>query len=302
MKPRGACGRRGGSAWGYAFALVASCSAGATETVELQLIEQRGIEAEALLIQAPTLSLQGADALAFTQLEMSGAPEIVSGRPFRARSLLVRRQRLADGNTITVEQQGRVYRDEAGRTRHEDEQGSAGARERQILLSDPVAGTSVLLFPERRTARPLGAVTPPAATLALAGGAQAAGAATDGVAAILASARAAAERDDFVISLPLPGAPTTVTLGERHIAGQRVSGTRTTVLIPASAIGNREAISIVTEQWYSAELGVVVASEHRDPRFGETRYELSEIERVVPAPALFVVPLDYRLHESARTP
>ena len=245
--------------------------------------------------------MQGADALAFTQLEMSGAPEIVSGRPFRARSSLVRRQRLADGNSITVEQHGRVYRDEAGRTRHEDEQGSAGARERQVLLSDPVAGTSVLLFPERRAARPLGAVAPPATTLALAGEAVAASDATGGVAAILASARAGVDSDDFVISLPLPGDPTTVALGERRIAGQQASGTRTTVLSPASASGNREAITIVTEQWYSAELGVVVASEHRDPRFGETRYELTEIERVVPDPALFVVPVGYRLHESALT-
>ena len=85
----------------------------------------------------------------------------------------------------------------------------------------------------------------------------------------------------------------TESLGISQIEGVQAQGTRTVVTIPAGAIGNQAPIEMVTEQWYSAELGIVVLSRRSDPRFGETTYRLQNIVRAEPSPELFQVPVDY---------
>ena len=115
--------------------------------------------------------------------------------------------------------------------------------------------------------------------------------------AALHPAAAANFSADTPIKLPFPGDPHSVGLGEKTIEGVRVTGTRTTVVIPAAAIGNRAPIEIVTEQWFSPELNVVMLSEHRDPRLGETRYRLHDISRSAPDAALFRVPEGYTVSD-----
>ena len=85
-----------------------------------------------------------------------------------------------------------------------------------------------------------------------------------------------------------------MTLGERTVAGQTVAGRRIEATIPAGAMGNSRPIRMTTEQWYGKDLQVVVEATYRDPRTGETRYQLSDIERAEPDAALFRVPDDYR--------
>jgi hypothetical protein len=92
----------------------------------------------------------------------------------------------------------------------------------------------------------------------------------------------------------------TEALGTRTIAGVSAEGTRTTVTIPAGAVGNERPIEIVTETWRSPELKLVVTSNTSDPRFGETRYELRNIVRAEPAPSLFEIPSDYKLLQEPR--
>jgi len=87
------------------------------------------------------------------------------------------------------------------------------------------------------------------------------------------------------------------TLGKQTIEGVEAEGTRTTLTIPAGAIGNERSINIVSERWYSPELQLVVMSKHSDPRFGETTYRLTNINRSEPARTLFEVPADYTLKE-----
>jgi hypothetical protein len=52
---------------------------------------------------------------------------------------------------------------------------------------------------------------------------------------------------------------------------------------------------MVSERWFSPELGVVVMSRRSDPRFGETTYRLQNIARGEPSPELFQVPSDYTI-------
>jgi TonB family protein len=87
------------------------------------------------------------------------------------------------------------------------------------------------------------------------------------------------------------------SLGTQSIEGVQAEGTRTTVTIPAGAMGNERPLLIVSERWYSAELQTVVMTKHSDPRFGETTYRLTNISRSEPDHSLFEVPAGYNVTE-----
>ena len=71
--------------------------------------------------------------------------------------------------------------------------------------------------------------------------------------------------------------------------------TRTTVTIPAGAMGNERAMDIVTERWYSSKLSTVVLIERLDPRFGRSVYRLTGLVRTEPAVSMFSVPGKYKI-------
>lgn len=87
------------------------------------------------------------------------------------------------------------------------------------------------------------------------------------------------------------------SLGKQSVEGVEAEGTRTTVTIPAGAIGNERPIQITSERWYSPELQLVVMTRHSDPRFGETTYRLTNINRADPDRALFEIPAGYTVRE-----
>jgi TonB family protein len=91
--------------------------------------------------------------------------------------------------------------------------------------------------------------------------------------------------------------PVTESLGKQSIEGVEAEGTRTTITIPAGMMGNERPINIVSERWYSPELQTVVMTKHSDPRFGETSYRLTNINRSELARTLFEVPSDYTVKE-----
>lgn len=92
-----------------------------------------------------------------------------------------------------------------------------------------------------------------------------------------------------------PPPETKESLGRQSIEGVEAEGTRITVTIPAGAIGNERPINIVNERWYSPELQTVVLTKNSDPRFGETIYRLTNINRSEPAHTLFEVPSDFTI-------
>ena len=65
-------------------------------------------------------------------------------------------------------------------------------------------------------------------------------------------------------------------LGTQVIEGVVATGTRTTTTIAAGSIGNEQPILIVSEQWFSADLKVLVMTKHSDPRSGETSLSLDQ--------------------------
>jgi hypothetical protein len=90
----------------------------------------------------------------------------------------------------------------------------------------------------------------------------------------------------------------TEKLEARNVEGVQAEGVRITTTIPAGDIGNEQPIQIVNERWYSPELQAVVMTRHSDPRFGETTYRLTNIQRGEPSATLFQVPTDYTVKEA----
>jgi hypothetical protein len=83
------------------------------------------------------------------------------------------------------------------------------------------------------------------------------------------------------------------------VEGVEAEGSRTTITIAAGQIGNDLPINIVSEQWYSPELQLLLMTRHSDPRTGETTYRLTNVNRAEPDRSLFEVPGDYTVQTAA---
>jgi hypothetical protein len=92
---------------------------------------------------------------------------------------------------------------------------------------------------------------------------------------------------------------TTRELGTRDFDGVRAEGKVRSYTIPANEIGNRNAITVATETWYSPDLQVTVYSKHSDPRSGDVVYRLANIKRSEQPIGLFNVPDGYKVTESS---
>lgn len=79
--------------------------------------------------------------------------------------------------------------------------------------------------------------------------------------------------------------------------GLRAEGVRTTLTIPAGAVGNTLPIEVVSERWFSPELQIVLMTRRSDPRFGETVYRVTNVTRDEPAAELFKVPSGFRIQD-----
>jgi hypothetical protein len=94
------------------------------------------------------------------------------------------------------------------------------------------------------------------------------------------------------------GKTTTEELGQQVVEGVLATGTRSTTVIEAGTIGNERPIQIVSEQWTSTDLKLLVTTKHTDPRTGESSYRLTNITQAEQPRSLFEVPADYTLKES----
>jgi hypothetical protein len=259
---------------------------------------------------------------------------LTTGAPYSAEAVTESTQALPDGNRIATKTVTRLYRDGEGRTRREQIHAETGAVQ-TISISDPVAGSTYTLDPVNRIAtRNSVMVTAP---VGFAGGggdrggrggvvaprpAEASGQ-IEAVAADAEKLRRALEAKETAsagaLTLPRQTAPlipagvggggrgrggaansetTREDLGQQTVEGVPATGSRTTTVIPAGAIGNLQPIKIVSEQWMSPDLKVLVLTKHSDPRTGETIYRLSSIVRAEPDRSLFVVPPDYTVKET----
>ena len=206
--------------------------------------------------------------------------ETVRGLPFTARTETELVQTLADGNRISAHWTGFVARDGEGRVRREQPLAAIGpllagpSAPRLTVIVDPVRRSNWFLDSDAKAVRRM--AWPPE------GGRSRPG---------------------------LPGPPgdaaaasVTESLGSREIVGVEAQGKRSTYVIPAGQFGNERPLSIVNESWSSAELHVVLETRHSDPRFGETRFRLTEFQQGEPDRALFEVPAGYVVEDGPPRP
>jgi hypothetical protein len=234
------------------------------------------------------------------------------GAPYSADAVTESTQVLPDGNRINRKTTTRIYRDSEGRTRR-DQLNEAGAVESTFVV-DPSAGTSYV-FEQRVNG--LGEATldgPPG----IPGHEATFGVATfKGNVGVLKGgneffyenrveskpetedeakdeAKRARSRTAFRVTKDsgFEGQGVREDLGTSTIEGLPATGTRTTTTIAAGAIGNVQPIKIVSEEWFSQDLQVLVLTKHNDPRSGETVYRLLNVVRAEPDPSLFAVPAD----------
>ena len=239
---------------------------------------------------------------------------ITPDRPYSAEAVTETTQALADGNRINRQSIARVYRDSAGRTRRETL--NAAGTLQTITISDPVGGITYTLDPRTKVAYKMAGNltaatrTPnrvmvdrvPAPGAAGSGETRARVAAGEGAgyARITRSGDPLAQGGGRGAVATTTGALKRDALEPQNIEGVSATGSRTTTTIPAGQIGNAQEIKIVSEQWFSEDLQVLVLTKHSDPRSGETTYRLRNILRGEPDPSFFTVPADYTVQERTR--
>ena len=273
-----------------------------------QLTIQAGPAGEAgqVMVQAGTVNGEAgvgeAGAFFENHIELLGfgggarASKVVKGAPFSAVATSETTQTLADGNHIAHKTQTALYRDSVGRFRKEvtlpaiGPLAASGKPHSFIEISDPVAGTSYVLEPDQKVARE--ARGPVRMQFSDKTGPGGPGPGGPGANVIY---RKLKDKE----SLEAENAKTE-SLGMQTIAGVNAEGTRITRTIPAGQIGNEKPITIVSEHWYSSDLQMDVQSTHSDPRFGNTTYTLTNIQRTEPAATLFAVPSDYSVEQGHR--
>lgn len=224
-------------------------------------------------------------AMAFSGGDISIEMALVKGAPFSGEFVTESLQQLADGNRITSKRTEVYARDGEGRTRRE--MGPV------TFIHDPVAKVDLILENQRKTVRKVALPDLPpggpgkdvlffnsAAPPPPAGGAP----------RIMTFGRTA---------VPDGQAPKfetkTEPLGKRMIEGTEAEGTRTTVTVPAGAMGNQLPLVTVSERWVSTELKTVVLSTRKDPQTGETTYRLTNLRKGEPSRILFEAPADYTM-------
>ncbi len=225
-------------------------------------------------------------------MEMDGMGKIVTGAPYTANATTETTQTLGDGNHIVKRTTTFLARDSEGRTRREESFPQVGNLEanasKSVMINDPVAHVEYFVQPgaagkensvflnvedykENRLVRhrieenkdKLQALSR---------------------AMVISRSGLAAEGGEDA------GETKHESLGTQVMEGMPVAGVRDTRTIPAGAIGNEKPIVITSEVWTSPDLQVVVFSRRNDPRFGETVYKLTDVNRSEPDPALFQLP------------
>jgi hypothetical protein len=229
--------------------------------------------------------------------EMASPGELVTGVPYTATEVTETTQTLSDGNRIVNKTSGTVARDSQGRVRREMSMGRIGPvdanNHKMIFISDPTAHRQEVMDPG-------GDLTTVIHTT---------GESANGPQIItLNGDNGTVLKKKFVVKTEKGSSSDENTqnekkqvkhedLGTQTIAGVSAQGKRDTITIPAGEIGNERPFEVVSETWYSPDLHITVMRKHSDPRVGETVFQLTDIQRTEPDPALFQVPDDVKVQQ-----
>jgi hypothetical protein len=233
--------------------------------------------------------------------------ETVKNQPYQAEAVTEVKQTLADGSHISQTTTATVARDSDGKTVRIQKLSTigpwkAGSDSSQAnsptltIIFDPVAKTHTDYTSDSKVAHVLAIPAPPP------------GAGTSQARGFAVVAGGPAGKEEAPIAFALQGHAESVqlpdnkdakteSLGNKSIEGVPATGTRETKTIPVGAIGNDKDLAITRETWYSPDLKLVLQSTQTDPRFGETTYSLTNIQRNEPDPSLFQVPAGYKVEK-----
>jgi hypothetical protein len=275
--------------------------------------QQQKHQAEmAVVVQDGNEAAESQEAQQKVMLEVVAADaQVVKGKPYAADTSTETVQTLADGNRIVHRTVSKFYRDSDGRTRREQTFGNVdpehpSPHEVKVFVDDPVSGVAFVMDPGSKSADKV--QRPRKFFFDERPGED------DGTNIMFNSAK-----DSEVGEQGAPGRmmikfrdehsgnPNTVIvsdekrdvakedLGTKTIEGVDCTGTRQTITIPASTIGNEKPISIVTETWFAPTIAAVVESTTDDPRYGKTTYQLTNVQLSEPARALFEPPANFKV-------
>lgn len=252
--------------------------------------------------------------------------KLVKNAPYSAEVISEQQQNLADGNQIVNKSSAMTYRDSAGRTRQEVRDASGNVR--SVTIHDAVEGSTYILRPEAKTATKIG---PRRALAGMAGDMRKDGAlrerfivkrieraegmanqrVNENVRIHVAKsgerhALAGLHRLDALnpmlagafSDMKWSGNATIKDLGAKDIEGIKANGKLRSYEIPAGEIGNRNAIVVSNETWYSPDLQVTLLLKRSDPRIGERTYRVAGLKRDEPPASLFAVPSDYTIKDA----
>ncbi len=203
--------------------------------------------------------------------------KIVTGAPYSATVTNTHSQVLQDGNTIQNSTTGTVARDSQGRTYEQIT--FNGARFGQtgpttlVFINDPVTGYAYTLNATTKVATRHALRTPPAGS---------------------------SERGRHAENAQESVNRVTSDLGAQSVGGVNATGTSVAHTIPANTIGNAAPLTTTRETWTSPDLQIPVLSKTTDPRFGQSVYSLTNIQRAEPPASLFQVPSDYTIKDMSR--
>ena len=226
------------------------------------------------------------------------------GLPFSADGLITTTHRLADGTRIEQRTNAKLFRDSAGRVRREQSiVGLTQAALPVVTITDPTAAVSYTLDSRTRTA-----YRAPLQAYVRSGGMPVSSTfyARYFEGRVVVRPEPPAPRpegpDDVVGVIPAGTGSRTEMLTTQQIAGLWSTGTRTKVTLRSGMVGNDRPFDVTTERWTATDLNVVVLSRSNDPRVGTTEYQLTNVVRVEPPAALFVVPTGYRVVDTVARP
>jgi len=231
-----------------------------------------------------------------------GEREAIKGAPYSATAVTESTQVLADGNRIVNKSASSVARDSEGRTRRDMPKGLGPLRAdlpQMVMISDPVSNADYMLNPKEKTADVMNRLGGKEVFFEQTGKDNKERHELEQKMKIKTKVEQTGafhlEGGGEVRRAEFGGEVKHEDLGTQVIEGVSCTGKRESVTIPAGAIGNERPIETASETWTSSDLHTVVLSKHSDPRFGETVYRLTDIQRSEPDPSLFQVPSDYRI-------
>lgn len=209
---------------------------------------------------------------------------VLSGAPYSAVLVNEAITTYADGNRVVQSDATRYYRDSSGRVRTQRENQDATPESQTgfdiVHIADPTLNKVTTLVPRDKSFH---SQTLPFTRPVLASPAQA------------PPVQMQLQLINLGIGLGFVPeiAANTASLGEKVMEGVRVVGSRLEHVVPTGYAGNEKPITLVAEQWFSPDLGVVVLSTQTASIGTSTTSRLEQIVRAEPDASLFSVPAGY---------